>query len=82
MCSPPAYIQFNIVLLLQEETPDFCGSLGPTASVTPRGQTKGRCTTAVLLLLHLLHLKGKPLVFDATRTAVLRRSSGRDACGT
>lgn len=46
MCSPPAYIQFNIVLLLQEETPDFCGSLGPTASVTPRGQTKGRCTAA------------------------------------
>lgn len=79
MCSPPAYIQFNIVLLLQEETPDFCGSLGPTASVTPRGQTKGRCTAAALLLLHL---KGKPLVFDATRTAVLRRSSGRDASGT
>lgn len=73
MCSPPAYIQFNIVLLLQEETPDFCGSLGPTASITPGGQTKGCCTTAALLLLHL---KGKPLVFDAPRTAVLRRSSG------
>lgn len=36
MCSAPADIQFNIVLMLQEETAGLCGSLGASSQASPK----------------------------------------------